>query len=63
MFISNYAPQPFKAYCAMWVRCSKFLHQASPRVSPAAEGVGEKCPVILPKFPTFTLHLGIFYMP
>jgi hypothetical protein len=24
----------FKAYCAIWVRRSKFRHQASPRVSP-----------------------------
>jgi len=24
----------FKAYCAIWVRCSNFRHQASPRVSP-----------------------------
>ena len=34
MFIFNYALQPFKAYCAIWVRRSNFLHQASPRVSP-----------------------------
>jgi hypothetical protein len=34
MFIFNYALQPFKAYCAIWVRCSNFRHQASPRVSP-----------------------------
>ena len=34
MFIFNYALQPFKAYCAILVRCSKFRHQASPRVSP-----------------------------
>jgi hypothetical protein len=32
MFI--YALQPFKAYCAIWVRRSNFRHQASPRVSP-----------------------------
>jgi hypothetical protein len=24
----------FKAYCAIWVRCSNFRHQASTRVSP-----------------------------
>jgi len=30
----NYALQPFKAYCAIWVRRSNFRHQASPRVSP-----------------------------
>jgi hypothetical protein len=24
----------FKAYCAIWVRCSNFCHQAPPRVSP-----------------------------
>jgi hypothetical protein len=24
----------FKAYCVIWVRCSNFRHQASPRVSP-----------------------------
>jgi len=34
MFIFNYALQPFKAYCAIWVRCSNFRHQASPRLSP-----------------------------
>ena len=32
--ISNYALQPFKAYCAIWVRRSNFRHQASPRVPP-----------------------------
>jgi hypothetical protein len=31
---STYALQPFKAYCAIWVRRSNFRHQASPRVSP-----------------------------
>jgi len=34
MFIFNYALQPFKVYCAIWVRRSDFPHQASPRVSP-----------------------------
>ena len=34
MFIFNYALQPFKAYCAIWVRRYNFRHQASPRVSP-----------------------------
>jgi hypothetical protein len=34
MFIFNYALQPFKAYCAVWVRCSNFRYQASPHVSP-----------------------------
>ena len=33
-FIFNYALQPFKVYCAMWVRRSNFRHQASPRLSP-----------------------------
>jgi hypothetical protein len=33
-FLYNYALQPFKAYCAIWVRRSNFRHQASPRVSP-----------------------------
>jgi len=54
-----------KAYCAILVRRSNFRHQASPRVSPR-EGTqlwGEKFPVILPKMPTSTLHLRIFYMP
>jgi hypothetical protein len=57
MCFFNYALQPFKAYCASWVRRSNFRHQASPRVSPrestpAAEGetVSEKCPEILPKY-------------
>jgi hypothetical protein len=51
MFIFNYALQPFKAYCAIWVKHSNFRHQVSPRVTtrehPAAEGgtVGEKFPV------------------
>jgi len=35
MFIFNYALQPFKAYCAIYVRRSIFRHQASPRVSPS----------------------------
>jgi hypothetical protein len=34
MFIFNYALQSFKVYCAIWVRRSNFLHQASPLVSP-----------------------------
>jgi len=34
MIIFNYALQPFKAYCAIWVRRSNFRHQASPRMSP-----------------------------
>ena len=29
-----YALQPFRAYCAIWVRRSVFRHKASPRVSP-----------------------------
>ena len=33
-FIFNYALQPFKAHCAIWVRHSNFCHQVSPRVSP-----------------------------
>jgi len=32
--IFNCALQPFKAYCAIWVRGSNFRHQASPHVSP-----------------------------
>jgi len=34
MFIFNYALQPLKAYCAIWVRHSNFRHQASPHVAP-----------------------------
>jgi len=34
MFIFNYTMQPFKAYCAIWVRRFNFRHQASPLVSP-----------------------------
>jgi hypothetical protein len=34
LFIFNYALQPFKVYCAIWVRRSNFRHQASPHVSP-----------------------------
>jgi hypothetical protein len=33
MFIFNYALQPFKAYCTIWVRGFNFRHQASPRES------------------------------
>jgi len=33
-FFLNYELQPFKAYCAIWVRRYNFRHQASPRVSP-----------------------------
>jgi len=32
-FIFSYALQPFKAYCAIWVRRSTIRHQASPRES------------------------------
>jgi hypothetical protein len=34
VYLYNYALQPSKAYCAIWVRRSNFRHQASPRVSP-----------------------------
>jgi hypothetical protein len=34
MFIFNYALQPFKAYCAIWVKRSNFRHHAFSRVSP-----------------------------
>jgi len=34
IFIFNYLLQLFKAYCAIWVRCSNFRHQASPCVFP-----------------------------
>jgi hypothetical protein len=34
VFIFNYALQPFKAYCAIWIGLFNFRHQASPRVSP-----------------------------
>jgi hypothetical protein len=34
IIIFNYALQPFKAYCATWVRRSNFRHQTSIRVSP-----------------------------
>ena len=66
MFVFNLRTAAFKAYCAIWVRRSNFRHQASPRHHARARSggtVGEKCPRILPKMPTFTLHLGIFYMP
>jgi hypothetical protein len=33
-YLYNYALHPLKAYCAIWVRRSKFRHQASPSVSP-----------------------------
>jgi hypothetical protein len=50
--IFNLRTAAFKAYCVIWVRCSNFRHQASPRVTmrehPAMEGetVGKKCPKI-----------------
>jgi hypothetical protein len=34
IIIFNLSTAAFKAYCAIWVRCSNFRHQASPRVSP-----------------------------
>jgi hypothetical protein len=34
MIFLIYTLQPFKAYCAIWVRRSNVRHQASPRVSP-----------------------------
>jgi hypothetical protein len=34
IIIFNLRTAAFKAYCAIWVRCSNFRHQASPRVSP-----------------------------
>jgi len=33
MFIFNLRTAAFKVYCAIWVRCSNFRHQASPRES------------------------------
>ena len=33
VFFFNYALQPFKAYCVIWVGRFNFRHQASPRVS------------------------------
>jgi hypothetical protein len=67
--IFNLRTAAFKAYCAIWVRCSNFCHQASPRMSPCestqrqkvelwARNVREFC-----LNSEFTLHLGIFYMP
>jgi hypothetical protein len=35
IIIFNLRTAAFKAYCAIWVRRSKFRHQASPRVSPS----------------------------
>jgi len=34
IIIFNYALQPFKAYCAIWVRRSNFRHQVPPCMSP-----------------------------
>jgi len=55
-FIFKYPLQPFKAYCAIWVRRSNFRPlgvstHVTTREHLAAEGgtVGEKCPRILPK--------------
>ena len=55
-FFFNYALQPFKAYCAIWVRRSNFRHQTSPRASPRestqrrkVELWARKCPGIVPK--------------
>ena len=64
--IFNLRTAAFKAYCAIWVRRSNFRHQASPRVSPRESTQRRKVKLwarILPKIPSYTLHLGIFYMP
>jgi hypothetical protein len=34
IIIFNLRTAAFKAYCAIWVRCSNFRHQASPHLSP-----------------------------
>jgi len=34
IIIFNLRTAAFKAYCVIWVRCSNFCHQVSPRVSP-----------------------------
>jgi hypothetical protein len=34
VFVFSYALQPFKAYCASWIRHANFCHQASPCLSP-----------------------------
>jgi hypothetical protein len=55
IIIFNLRTAVFKAYCAIWVRHSKFRHQASRRVSPCESTqrrkvkLWEKCPEILPK--------------
>jgi hypothetical protein len=60
LFIFNYTLQPFKAYCAVWVRRSPpgISTRVTTQEYPAAEGgtVGEKFLGILPKC-RFTLYI------
>jgi hypothetical protein len=56
MFIFNYALQPFKAYCAIWVRLSNFRHQASPRVSPLESTQRRKVELWARNVPEFCLN-------
>ena len=55
-FIFNYALQPFKASCAIWVRRSNFRHQASPRVSPRASTQRRKVEMWAQNVREFCLH-------
>ena len=59
---STYTMQPSRLIVRSGLDVPTFVTR---RLHPAAEGatVGEKCPRILPKMSTSTLHLGIFYMP
>jgi hypothetical protein len=56
MFIFNYTLQPFKAYCAIWVRRSNFRHQASPRVSPRESTQRRKVELRAINFRKFCLY-------
>jgi len=63
MFIFNYALQPFKAYCAVWVKRSNFRHQASPRLSPCESTQRRKVELWARNVREFCLNADFFYMP
>jgi len=58
--IFNYALQPFKAYCAIWVRCSNFRHQTSPRVSPRESTQRRKVELLARNVREFCLNFELY---
>jgi hypothetical protein len=69
IIIFNLRTAAFKAYCAIWVRCFNFRHQASPRVLPRESTQRRKVELWARNVREFCLnaglhlHLEIFYMP